>query len=68
MFFRNRSFNVKMVKDAEPHYEPYAQPAEPIDYDKIIHTIARSAVIVIGAYMGADTARQLIINIVSADL
>jgi hypothetical protein len=55
--FRNRSLRVKMVKD-----EP-VEVASSIEYDKIVELIAKNAIIIIFAYIGADTVRQTLVHV-----
>ena len=56
---KNRSFLVKPVHDADMALVP----TEPVDYNRVVETIAKNAVIVIAAYMGGDTLRQVLVHI-----
>jgi hypothetical protein len=57
--FRNRSLRVKVVKD-----DPSTiVDTSPIDYNRIIETIAKSTVVVVVAYVGADTLRQALVHV-----
>jgi len=56
---KNKSFLVKPVHDADMSLTPVT----PSDYNKLVETIAKSAVIVIAAYMGGDTLRQVLVHV-----
>lgn len=57
---RDRTFLVKSVKDEDLKM---GEPAPPVDYNKITETIAKNLVIVIGAYFGGSTLREVLVHI-----
>ena len=58
--FGNRSFLVKPVKDENVNL---ATPSEPVDYNHVVETIAKNAVIVIGAYFAGGTLREILVHV-----
>ena len=56
---RNRSFLVKPLQDADMALTP----VDPVDHSKLVETITKGAVIVIAAYMGGDTVRQVLVHV-----
>jgi hypothetical protein len=56
---RNRAFLVKMVKDVDAIDEEHV---EPVDVDELARTVTKYAILVIAAYMGADTLRQVVVH------
>lgn len=57
---KDRTFLVKSVKDQDLKM---SDPSPPVDYNKITETIAKNLVIVIAAYMGGDTLRQILVHV-----
>ena len=55
---RNRSFVVKMVKDGDA---PEESTVETIDVDQILTSVVTAGALLIGTYMAADVARQLLV-------
>jgi hypothetical protein len=56
---KNRAFLVKMVKDEDAH----VNGVDSTDYHQLGKMVTKSAVIIIGVYMGADTLRQVLVHI-----
>lgn len=59
---KNRTFLVKAVKDEEV-LAPMTNNVPPVDYNKVAETVAKNLVIVIAAYIGGDTLRQVLVHI-----
>ena len=57
--FRDRAFMVKVVKDPDVIL---SGDTEPVDVDELGQTVAKYAILVIAAYMGADVVRQIAIH------
>lgn len=62
--FKNRSLQIKMVKDGDIE----SVDIQPIDPDKIIKRITKSAILCIVVYVGADTLRRAAIYAWSAKI
>lgn len=60
---RNRSFQVKVVKDQEPDL-----PSPPIDYHDLAKVITKSVSTCIGVYVGADIVRRVAVYLITAKL
>jgi len=60
--FRNRAFQVKMVKDPEPNKEEVPK-SEPVDYSGVVDALGRNVVGIMIVYFGGDTLRQVIIHV-----
>jgi hypothetical protein len=63
MFFKNKSFNIKVVED-----ENAVVDSEPTDYNALIEKAVRGAVTVVAAYMGADTLRKIIVHTIATKI
>lgn len=63
--FKNRSFLVKVVKD-ENSDMAIIDNTPPIDYQEVLAGITKCTVIVIFAWIGADTVRRVIVYGISA--
>jgi hypothetical protein len=59
--FKNKSIVMHVVDNKDLAAEAGSIP-EPIDYDNIIGDITKSVIMILGFYMAADTARQLILR------
>lgn len=65
--FRDRVFQVKMIKDPERNKEEVLS-TEPVDYGKIVDVIGRNVVGVMIVYFGGDTIRQVLIHLAKAKI
>jgi hypothetical protein len=67
--FKNRAFQVKLVKDKDSKKSIDPTPApNPIDYEKIGKDVAFGVGALVGGYVVLDTLRQVTILIVKAKL
>jgi hypothetical protein len=58
--FKNKKFEVKMVKDEETP----AEPSKPIDVDKTVDTVMTAAMATIIVYFGCDLIRGVVTHVV----
>lgn len=58
--FKNKKFEVKMVKDDETP----AEPSKPLDIDKTIDTAMTAAMVTIIVYFGCDLIRGVVTHVV----
>ena len=58
--FKNKKFEVKMVKDEEAP----AQTAKPVDIDKTVDTVMTAAMATIIVYFGCDLIRGVVTHVV----
>lgn len=63
--FKNRSFLVKVVKDAE---EEEAQLAEPFDYETLVAALSKASILLVATYMGASTLRAVVVHVVATKI
>lgn len=59
--FKNRKFEVKMVKDNEN----VTQVNKPVDMNDLAETVVGGTIVIIGAYMLGDTIRKCICHAVA---
>lgn len=69
MWFRNRSIQMKLVKDEEtkPVRRMYWSWT-PDDYIAVSTTIARNAASIVAVYVAADTLRKVVVYAISAKI
>jgi hypothetical protein len=60
--FKNRSFLVKVVKDAE---KEEAQLVKPFDYEGLISALSKASILLVATYMGASTLRAIVVHVVA---
>jgi len=59
--FKNKSIVMHVVDNKDLGADVPPAP-DPIDYDSIIGDITKSVIMILGFYMVADTARQLVLR------
>lgn len=70
--FKNRSLQVKVIKDDDPLMKNYKPKTTPAEYVQLARETAKDAVkgavVLMSTYVAADTARRVVVHIIATKI